>query len=212
VSLPAPPLLLITDRQSCRGDIVAVVEAAFQGGCRWVMLREKDLDRAALVALAGRIVEVAHPFRATVLINGDAEAAVACGAAGVHLARGGSVAEARRVAGKGALIGISAHSLVEARAAAADGADYATLSPVFPTESKPGYGPALGLVELGLIARAVGLPLLALGGVDAENARLCIGAGAAGVAVMGGVMRARDPKATVARLIAALKATTTGVG
>jgi thiamine-phosphate pyrophosphorylase len=176
------------------------------------MVREKDLDHAALTALAVRIVEAAQPFGATVLVNGDAAAAAASRAAGVHLPQGGAVAEARRVAGRGALIGVSTHSLVEVRAAAADGADYATLSPVFPTESKPGYSPALGLDGFGRIARAVGLPVLALGGVNAENASRCLAAGAAGVAVMGGIMRAGDPARAIAELIAALDGAPTGAG
>ncbi len=87
---------------------------------------------------------------------------------------------------------------------AAAGADYVTLSPIFLTGSKPGYGPALGPAALARIARRVGLPVLALGGVGPENARACLSAGAAGVAVMGGVMRAADPGAAVRELLAAL--------
>jgi thiamine-phosphate pyrophosphorylase len=204
VTLPVPPLLVITDRLSCRGKVEDVVAAALRGGCRWVMVREKDLDHAALVALARRIVADAAPVGATVVVNGDAGCAVAAGAAGVHLPQGGSVAEARQVAGEGALIGVSCHSESEIHSAARDGADYATLSPVFPTESKPGYGPVLGLAAFAKLVRPAGLPVLALGGVGISNAAACQAAGAAGIAVMGGIMRASDPERTVAALIHAL--------
>jgi thiamine monophosphate synthase len=81
--------------------------------------------------------------------------------------------------------------------------DYATLSPVFATESKPGYGPVLGLARLATLAARSPRPLLALGGISAaEDAAACVGAGAAGVAVMGAVMRAPDPAAVVAALVA----------
>jgi thiamine-phosphate pyrophosphorylase len=195
---------LITDRLSCSGDVENVVAAALRGGCRWVMVREKDLDHDALVALARRIVADAARVGATIVVNGDARAAVEAGAAGVHLPQGGSVAEARRVAGDGALVGVSCHSESELHAAARDGADYATLSPVFLTESKPGYGPPLGLAELARLVRPAQLPVLALGGVGAANAAACLNAGAAGNAVMGGIMRATDPEHAVARLIVAL--------
>jgi thiamine-phosphate pyrophosphorylase len=139
-----------------------------------------------------------------VLISGEAELALEVGAAGVHLPQGRSVALARQALGDDALIGVSAHSLVEALAAETAGADYATLSPIFPTASKPDYGPALGLTEFASIARAVKLPLVALAGIDAANARGCLESGAAGVAVMGGVMRAGDPAAATAALVAAI--------
>jgi thiamine-phosphate pyrophosphorylase len=203
-AIPSPPLLVISDGTLARGDVVETLAAAFRGGARWALLREKDLPLDTLRILAGRLIAAADPFGATVLISGDAELALEVGAAGVHLPQGRSVGLARQTLGADALIGVSAHSPEEARHAEAAGADYATLSPVFPTESKPGYGPALGLADFAGIARDVRLPLIALAGVDASNARSCLDAGAAGVAVMGGVMRSADPAAATAALIAAI--------
>jgi thiamine-phosphate pyrophosphorylase len=107
--------------------------------------------------------------------------------------------------GAQALIGVSAHSLAEAEAAEAAGADYLTLSPAFATPSKPGYGPALGPGGLKPITRAVSIPVLALAGVTAANVGACLAAGAAGVAVMGGVMGARNPEQAVGDIVAALE-------
>ena len=85
------------------------------------------------------------------------------------------------------------------------GAAYATLSPVFPTAPKPGYGPPLGLAGLARLARTVpDLPVYALGGIDAASAAACRGAGAAAVAVMGAVMRAAEPEAATRELLAAV--------
>ncbi|MGY8958828.1 MAG: thiamine phosphate synthase, partial [Alphaproteobacteria bacterium] len=127
-----------------------------------------------------------------------------CNLPGVHLPQGQPVATIRRVMGAQKLIGVSAHSVVEAQTAIAEGANYITMSPIFPTESKPGYGPALELVGLAAVTQSVSAPVLALGGVTAENAVDCIRAGAAGVAVMGSVMRSKTPGAVIRDLIAAL--------
>jgi len=109
------------------------------------------------------------------------------------------------------LIGVSAHSIDEAMQAVAEGANYLTASPMFETRSKPGYGPALGGEGLGAITASVGVPVLALGGITADNAGDCVRAGAAGVAVMGAVMRSRTPGRIIADLIAALGAAATAL-
>lgn len=203
--LPDPPLLVVTDRRMAGRPLAEVAEAAFRGGCRWLMVREKDLDDAALAALVGDIVSRAGPYGAAVSVNGDARVAAACGAHGVHLPQGRSVPAARRVVGRGALVGVSAHSPGEAWTAAAAGADYATLSPIFATASKPGYGPPLGLDELRTIAWRLPIPLVALGGITADTAGECMTAGAAGVAALGAVMGADDATAATRALIAALQ-------
>ncbi len=205
MTLPAPPLVVITDRALARRPLRAVVEAAFAGGCRWLMVREKDLADDALAALVADIVSLARSVRALVSVGGNARVAVACGAGGVHLPQGFSVADARQCVGDDALVGVSAHSQAEAERAAEQGADYVTLSPLFATESKPGYGPALGLGGLARIASRAGIPVVALGGVTSENALDCLRAGASAVAVMGAVMRADDPAPAVAALVERLK-------
>src|SRR5205814_613339 len=143
-------------------------------------------------ALLGRLVALGRRWEATVTVHEDLEAAVKAGAGGVHLPSGGSPAAARSRLLAG-LVGASAHSAEEASALLGSGADYVTFSPVFPTASKPGYGPAIGLYGLAAVtARAPG-PVIALGGITATNAPLCLAAGVHGVAVMGEVMRAADP-------------------
>ncbi|HKC33861.1 MAG TPA: thiamine phosphate synthase, partial [Xanthobacteraceae bacterium] len=146
-----------------------------------------------------------HPRRhgAFLSIGGDLDLAVELAADSVHLGAGASVAAARRKLGPSALIGISAHGEADIAAAQAAGADYATLSPIYPTQSKPGYGPALGVAAITQAARSP-LPVLALGGVTAERAPACMRAGAAGIAVMGEVMRAAARPGGVGEAVQAL--------
>lgn len=184
-----------------------VAAAALSGGCRWILVREKDLAHDALKALVADIVRLARPHCALVSVSNDSAVAQEVGAKGVHLPQdrtsAAGIADARDRIGPDALIGVSAHSIAEAQAAARDGADYATYSPIFLTASKPGYGPALGLGRLADAAAQLSLPLVALAGIDASNAADCRDAGAAGIAVMGSMMRADDPAAVMKATIAA---------
>jgi thiamine-phosphate pyrophosphorylase len=203
MKLRVPPLLVISDRRQARRPLEEIAEAIFAGGCRWFSLREKDLPAAQRRALLSALVALGRRWDATVTVHEDIDAAVMAGAAGVHLPSTGNPAAARaRLPGR--LIGASAHSADEASALLGSGADYVTVSPVFITASKPGYGPAIGLGGLAEIAARVPGPVIALGGINAANASLCSSAGAGGVAVMGEVMRARDPQAVVEAVLAAI--------
>jgi thiamine-phosphate pyrophosphorylase len=204
-ALPAP-LLVITDRHQARHPIETIADAVGQGGGRWLMLRDKDLDPAARRSLAARLAEVARRHGMHLSVSRDIELAAEFGAS-VHLQSAAAVSAARQRLGAGALIGVSAHGQAEVAAAAAAGADYVTLSPIFLTFSKPGYGPALGLAAIGPAAR-LGISVLALGGVAADTIAPCRGAGAGGVAVMGEIMRSDRPGRTVEGLLAACKAAT----
>lgn len=201
--LPSP-LLVITDRTQSPRPLSETVAAALAGGCRWVMLREKDLPPDEVLALARDIAALTSARGAVLSINGDIAAARAL-KAGLHLPADGKPLAARAALGPDALIGQSAHSLEEAEKALDTGADYVTLSPIFASASKPGYGPALGSEGLRRVAARLRIPIVALAGIDADNAGPCLKAGAAAVAVMGGVMRADDPAAVVRDLLAALR-------
>jgi len=214
MTLPIPPLLVISDRGQARQPLLDIAAAAFGAGGRWFSLREKDLPAAERRDLLRALVALARRYGATVTAHDDLAAVIGEGADGVHLPGGGDpwafspracpVGAARLLLPVG-LIGVSAHSPEEAAAQLAAGADYATLSPIFLTASKPGYGPAVGLDALARAARLAPGPIVALGGIDEANIASCLSAGAAGIAVMGEVMRAADPAATIRRLIAAIE-------
>jgi thiamine-phosphate pyrophosphorylase len=203
MKLPNPPLLVISDRRQAKRPLVEVAEAVFAGGCRWFSLREKDLPAATRRGLLADLVALGRRFDAVIMVHQDVEAVAATGARGVHLP-GGADPRAARARLPGALIGASAHSATEAAALIQAGADYVTASPVFLTASKPGYGPALGLDGLAVVVANANGPVVALGGIGADNASLCVAAGARGIAVMGEIMRADDPQATIEGLCRAL--------
>lgn len=200
--LPTPPLLLITDRTQAAGGLLAAVTACVAAGCRWVSLREKDLSIPEQAALLRSLRPLLAEVGGTLTVHGDSALASLCD--GVHLPDGADIVALRAALGPDILIGASCHDRAGVMAAAGAGADYATLSPIFLTASKPGYGPALGPSVLS----GLPLPTLALGGVDADNLAACIAAGAAGVAVMGGPMR--DPSC-VRSLLAATPGRKAGI-
>jgi thiamine-phosphate pyrophosphorylase len=201
VKLPEPPLLVISDRSQARRPLTEIAEAAFRGGCRWFSLREKDLPAEARRALLADLVALGRHYGAAIMAHEDIDAVVATGAAGVHLPGGSDPTVARRRLPHG-LIGVSCHSAEDATAQFRAGADYETLSPIFLTDSKPGYGPAIGLDALAAAAVMTSGPIVALGGIGPANAGQCLAAGARGIAVMGEIMRAADPEAVVRRLVA----------
>jgi thiamine-phosphate pyrophosphorylase len=204
VRLPEPPLLLVTDRKQANAPLADILAAAFSAGCRWASLREKDLPVPEQVMLARSLVLLARQWNARLTVHGGVDIAVAAGADGVHLAAGGDVTGARPSLGQGALVGISIHSIAEARSLDPTVVDYAIVGPVFETPSKPGYGPALGTGGLRAIAAAARLPIIAIGGIAPERVAEIMAAGAAGVAVMGNVMRSSNPGDEVRALLAAL--------
>jgi thiamine-phosphate pyrophosphorylase len=202
--LPSPPLLLVTDRQQARAPLDGIVGAAFAAGCRWASLREKDLPPAEQVALAERLLPVARSWQARLTLHGDPGLAREAGLDGVHLSAGGNPALARQLLGNGALIGISIHTAAEAEILDPAAVDYAIAGPAYATASKPGYGPFLGPSGIRDICRATSVSIIAIGGITADRVAEMQDAGAAGVAVMGGIMRASDPTDEVRRLLAAM--------
>ncbi len=182
-------LLLVTDRHQAARPLEEIIGEAVAAGVRWVWLRDRDLPPARRRRLAERLLGIVRAHGARLSVGGDADLAAEIAADGVHLPAEGSASAARGRLGARALIGVSAHGAADMAAAAAAGADYVTLSPIFSTASKPGYGPALGIEAL---ARAAvqALPVIALGGVTVDRADACWRAGAAGIAVMGEVRRA----------------------
>lgn len=198
-------LLAVTDRHGSGHPLTDTVQAILDGGVRWVWFRDRDLEPEARRHLGFAVAERVRAAGGFLTIGGDIALAQALGADGVHLGGGTGaewVAAARASLGPHALIGISAHAPAEVEAAAAAGADYVTLSPIYPTASKPDYGPALGPEGIGAALHA-GLPVVALGGIMPARIPACREAGAAGVAVLGELMRAPDPAAVARDILAA---------
>ncbi|MEV1146268.1 thiamine phosphate synthase [Micromonospora sp. NPDC049799] len=186
-------VVVLTDRRVARRPLVEVVAAAVAGGVRWVVLREKDLPRVERAALAADLRAILAEAGGTLVVAGpdplDSDA--------VHLPAAGPYPPPRL-----GLVGRSCHD--EAELARLTTEDYATLSPVYPTPTKPGYGPPLRPTGLADLIRVSPVPVLALGGVESpDQVRECVAAGAVGVAVLGAIMRAGDPAEAAATLRAA---------
>ena len=161
--------------------MLRAVDRAVADRVDWIQVREKHLDSRELAALARRVLRSAKLGGTKVLINSRVDVALACGADGVHLpADSIGVSAVRQIFPL--LVGVSVHSLDEAKRAQTDGANYVLFSPVFESVSKPGYGPPAGLETLRWVCNQTAIPVLALGGVTQENSLRCVEAGAVGVA------------------------------
>ncbi|HKQ80485.1 MAG TPA: thiamine phosphate synthase [Blastocatellia bacterium] len=195
-----PLLYLITDRLAfLRSDEFTHADAArlqleaigiaARAGCQLIQIREKDMSAKDLAAFTREAVRRARPHGVRVLVNDRIDVAMAAGADGVHLRVSSIPArEARDLAAKKGrndfLIGVSTHSITEARLAEDGGADFIVCGPVYTTASKQAYGPPLGLELLAEICDATAIPALALGGINLANYREPLRRGAAGVAAI----------------------------
>lgn len=179
-----------------------VAGEALAAGVRAVQLRDKTASRRLLAEQGVALGGLCRRYGALFLVNDDPLAALDSGADGVHLGQSdASVREARTMLGEGAVIGVSVRSADEAAAAEAAGADYLAANLVFATATKTDLPAPIGLEGVRMLRRASGLPLVAIGGIDAGNARSVIEAGADGIAVVSAVMAAPDVPAAVGRLL-----------
>jgi len=178
-------LYYITDRNQLRASTLdAAIGRAIAAGVDWVQIREKDLPARDLLGLTEVAVQQARRQGSTrVMVNDRLDVALAAKADGVHLGSRSMPAEVvRKVAPGEFVVGVSCHSLQDAVAAEAAGANYILLGPVFETPSKLQYGPPLGVAKLREVTSRVSIPVLALGGITVDRAALCRQNGAAGIA------------------------------
>ena len=195
LNLPQPILYLITEGATTPGTtpaseeftrILTLIRAAVAARLSLIQLREKNLNARVLYQLTLRAATLTQGSATRLMVNDRADIARAAGADGVHLTTQSLDArDLRRAFGPQLLIGVSTHSLAEARVARESGADFATFGPVFETPSKNIYGPPVGLERLGEAAHALApFPLLALGGMTRANAGQALRAGAQGIAAI----------------------------
>lgn len=196
-------LYLITDRHQTGGRPLAdVVRRALDGGVRAVQLREKDLSGGDLYRLAVEMRRLTAAYAALLIVNDRPDIAVAAGADGVHIGiNSPPVAVVRRLVGPDIIIGYSAHGFDEAVCAQADGADFITFGPVFPTPSKAAYGAPCGVKKLAEVASALEIPVIALGGISLATIAETLSANVGGIAVISAILTAVDPTRATATLL-----------
>jgi len=206
--LPAAPFLYpIIDLPRAEGiGVVAAVATVAAAGARIIQLRLKGAADAAYLDLAREAVAAARARGAALVVNDRADIALLAGADGVHVGQGDlTPRDARSVLGAGWLIGLSTHSLPQARAALSEPIDYLAVGPVFATGTKVDADPVVGTDLLRRVRRLTSLPLIAIGGISAERAAEVVGAGADGVAVISGLWTTGDPGEGVRRFQEALR-------
>lgn len=194
-------LYVILDRAAAgTRDLRVLAQAAIQGGADVLQWRDKTASAAALLADLRQLLPLTREAGIPLIVNDHADVAAEAEADGVHLGQDDlPLQAARKLLGPKRLIGKSTHSLAQAQAAAAEGADYLGVGPIFPTPTKPAYGS----VGLGLIAQVraqVRVPQVCIGGIDARTLPEALAAGARCVAVVRAVCAAADPQAAAAQL------------
>ena len=210
--LPSP-LYAILDRSVSRDrDLPGLLEAVLAGGGRLVQLREKTMSLADLLPVAQHLARRCRESGALLIVNDRADLALAAGANGLHVGQDDLPArEARALLRPGMILGVSTHDPEQARRAVADGADYVAVGSIFPTTTKAGFQ----LVGPELIRRVrpeVAVPLVAIGGITADNASIALEAGADAVAVISALCAAPDPEHATRQFLARIGPRAAGAG
>ena len=200
-----PTLYVILDSAAAAGrDLVEILDAVIAGGARMVQLREKTWPSGQLLPLAERLRARCRQAGVTFVMNDRVDLAVALEADGVHLGQDDLPPRlARPLLRPGMILGVSTHSVEQARRAQADGADYIAVGAMFPTQTKPDFelvGPAL----VRAVRPEIRVPLVGIGGITPQNVGKVIRAGADGVAVISAVCAAPDPAAVTHEVLRAI--------
>jgi thiamine-phosphate diphosphorylase len=187
-------LYLVTDSRLHRGySVLDQVDLALQGGVRIIQLREKELPETEFIKLASEALKLTCAYKAFLIINDSVKVVQAIGANGLHLGQEDMpLREAREILGDGVVIGISVKSVEEALQAECDGADYVAVNGIFPTATKEDLGYLPGLEGVAKIRQATQLPVIGIGGVNLQNCRSVIEAGAHGLAVVTAITLSDD--------------------
>lgn len=192
-------LYAITDRSWLQpGEtLTSVVETLLQHGVTLVQLREKQASHGQLMEMAQALLPLCHAYGVPLIVNDDVQAALESGADGVHVGQSDlGVVQAQAILGPDKIIGTSAHTVAEALAAQAAGADYLGCGAVFGSQTKTDAS-TLGLDPLEEICRAVTLPVVAIGGITRDNLPLLGGRGIAGVALISALFAPQDKAANI---------------
>jgi thiamine-phosphate pyrophosphorylase len=206
-TLPALGRLhVLTDARAGR-DAVGLAAAAVEAGAGVVQVRVKGVTDRQRYEFAERVARLCAAYGATCIVNDRVDVALAVGAHGTHLgAEDLPVAVVRRIAGAGHLIGGTAREPGHAARLVAEGANYLGVGPAYATSTKDGLPAPLGPAGVAAVARAVAVPVIAIGGVTADRVPALLAAGAYGVAVVGAVSDAGDPAEATGHLLRALGA------
>ena len=201
ISCSAWRLYVIVDRAAVGPrDLVEVASSAIRGGADVIQLRDKSASAKQLIEAASRLLPLTRAAGIPLMINDRADIARSVDADGVHLGEEDlPLKDARDLLGAGRIIGKSTHSLEQALAAQAEGADYIGVGPIFPTPTKPDYR-SVGTALISQVASRMRAPIVCIGGINGSNLEQVLEAGACCVAVVRAVCGAADPEAAARAL------------
>ena len=189
---------------------IEAAEAMIRGGARVIQWRDKTRDKGEQLPIVSEVNRICAEAGVTSIVNDHVDLALASGADGVHLGQKDlPLVEARALMPEGAVIGVSTATVEEARTAEADGAYYIAVGAIYPTTSKAVTRPA-GLVTLELVSGAVSTPVVAIGGINADNVGPVVEAGADSVCVISAVLSAMDIEAAARDLSSKIRASSRG--
>lgn len=194
-------LYAVTDRAwTGKQTLYQQVEAVLKGGVTCVQLREKKLDEAAFLQEARDLCNLCHQYDVPFIVNDNVDIAIACGADGIHVGQEDMAAcEVRRLIENDMILGVSVHTLEEARQAIRDGADYLGLGAVFPTSTKTDVDQMPEEI-LQSICNAAEVPIVAIGGINQDNILRLSKSGVDGVALVSAIFSAKDIEETCRKL------------
>lgn len=207
VNMKIQGLYAIIDN-SIRSDLsnIEIAKRVLAGGARILQVRGKGLSSKELLNQSREIRKLTREAGATFIVNDRADIALLSDADGVHLGQDDlPISEARKILGRGKLIGISTHNIEQALKAEQEGADYIGFGPVFGTKTKADAEEAKGIEALKEVKKKVSIPVIAIGGINLENLKEVIAAGADGVAVISAIVKAENIEETTKRFIEAFK-------
>lgn len=201
-ALPGSRLYVLTDsRMIGDRDLFAIVEAAVAAGADIIQYREKQKSRELMLAETKRLAHIIHNRNKLFIINDYPDLVAESGADGVHLGQHDMpVAAARKIIPAGSLIGISTHTVAQAKKAQVDGADYIGIGPVFATNTKDGVCDPIGLQLMKQMITAVTIPYVTIGGINQDTIDQVLAAGSKRVAVVSAVMNSENPGVAAASL------------
>ncbi len=186
-------LYLITDRKQTNLPLPEAVRLALEGGVKAIQLREKDLPVRDLLQLARELRILTRDFGARLFINDRVDVALAVDADGVHLGHQSMPPEpVKKLAGAKLLVGVSTHTIEEAKAAETGGADFITFGPIFHTPSKAEFGAPVGLESFKIAKKAVQIPVFGLGGIKGGNINQVFNYGADCISMISAIFSAED--------------------
>ncbi len=185
-------LYVLISSNITKNSVKETVRLVIDGGADAIQLREKTISDAEFISLAAEVREISNKKGSLLIINDRVHIAREINADGVHLGQQDmSVLEARNIIGNEKIIGISTHSIMQAKQAQKDGADYIAIGPIFPTKTKD-YEPSVGIEVIQEISESINIPFIAIGAITLENLSEVLKAGASRIAVCSAIIGAKD--------------------